>query len=102
MWDFDPAGGYVDTGWQGFIVIEWPCVFMVEDIDDARSPPRRAAVKMPRRYTRYDPQTQSIWVSTEGPITTGDLAVFEGIGGGLETLNCIRSAPPTSNSNPGS
>lgn len=72
MWDFDPARGYVDTGWQGFIVIEWPCVFMVEDIDDARSPPRRAAVKMPRRYTRYDPQTQSMWVSTEGPISTGD------------------------------
>ena len=85
MWDFDPAGGYVATGWEGIIVIEWPCVFMVADINDARSPPRRAAVKMPKDYTRYDPQAQSMWVFTEGPITTGDRVVAQGVGGRART-----------------
>lgn len=93
MWDYDPAGGYVAAGWQGIIVIEWPCVFMVEDIDDAHSPPRRAAVKMPRHYTRYDPQTQSMWVAAEGPITTGDLLVFQGTGGRPRTQELQSECP---------
>ena len=80
MWDYDPAKGIVAAGWEGIVVIEWPCVFAVGDINDASSPPRRAVVELPEDYTRYDPRTRSMWVFAVGPITTGDRVVATGTG----------------------
>lgn len=72
MWDYDPTKGFPDEGGGGFLFIEEPCVYMVEDINDPHNPLRRVVVRLPKNYARYDPQTQSIWVFTNGPFTTTD------------------------------
>ena len=72
MWDLDPTEPFPDEDGGGFLFIEEPCVYMVEDINEPHDPRRRIVVSLPEDYTRYDPQTQSIWVWTQGPSTTGD------------------------------
>ena len=72
MWDLDPTKPFPDEEGAGFLFIEEPCVYMVEDINEPHDPLRRVVVRLPEDYTRYDPQTQSIWVWTQGPSTTGD------------------------------
>ena len=69
MWDLDPTKPFPDEEGAGFLFIEEPCVYMVEDINEPHDPLRRVVVRLPEDYTRYDPQTQSIWVWTQGPST---------------------------------
>ena len=72
MWDLDPTRAFpVEAGW-GFLYIEEPCVYMVQDINEPHDPQRRVVIRFPLDYTRYDPRTLSIWVFHNGPATTGD------------------------------
>lgn len=72
MWDFDPMLGFTNEEGWGFLYIEEPCVYMVEDLGEPHNPLRRDVVRFPEDYTRYDPRTQSIWVFHNGPATTAD------------------------------
>lgn len=84
MWDFDPARGFATAEGSGFLFIEEPCVYMVEDINEPHDPLRRIVVSLPEDYTRYDPQTQSIWVFTDGPFIAADLVISPGAFGGAD------------------
>ena len=77
MWDIDPAEPLPDEEGTGLLFIEEPCVYIVEDIHERHDPSRRVVVRLPE-YTRYDPQTQSIWVFLDGPFTTGAEIISQG------------------------
>lgn len=84
MWDLDPAEPLPDGEGSGLLFIEEPCVYMVEDIYERHDPSRRVVVRLPE-YTRYDPQTQSIWVFLDGPFTTGAEVISRGTVGGADS-----------------
>lgn len=87
LWDYDenaPSPGYL---WEGTLLIEYPCVYVIDD-DPVDTPSEqrsesRAFIELPREQTRYDPDSQSIWVHNQGPMTNGDRVEPIGIGRSL-------------------
>ena len=83
----DPFAGMWDLEWpthdaeaEGILLIEGPCVYILDDFTrllpgmplEELPEPELIFVELPRRQTRYDSETQSIWVHDEGPMTNGD------------------------------
>ena len=84
MWDFDPDGDGDLAQLCGYLIIEEPYVHVLATDhdwgqgvdpglfrdDDGRL--QYYMIMLPRPGTRYDPDTRSLWVYDEGPMTDGD------------------------------
>ena len=87
-WDTQQAAA--DHGVQGVLTIEPPCVYL----DDGK----RYFLRLARPLVRYDPETNSIWVGEDGPMTTGDevmtwgggFSSFDGSGPHAQTCAAAR------------
>ena len=91
MWDFDPDGDGQMAELCGYLIIEEPYVHVLEtehDWGQGFDPGLRrdgngrllySMIMLPRPGTRYDPDTRSLWVHDEGPMTDGD---HVSVGGG--------------------
>ena len=91
MWDDDPDGDGHSAALCGYLIIEEPYVHVLQterewghEVDPglARSEDGSllyAMIMLPRPGTRYDPETRSLWVYGEGPMTDGDHVL---VGGG--------------------
>lgn len=102
LWDFQ--GSANDAMLEGLLLVEKPCIYIIEDygyfILDL--PPgelaesRRVFLRLPRGPTRYDPDTDSVWVHGEGPMVSGDRVVLGGGFGPDPSQHRIAShrAPP--------
>lgn len=81
-------GASMDALAEGLLLIEWPCVYVIYDYMDwppeERPEPDVSLIYLPRGPTRYDPDTESIWVHDEGPMVSGDRVELGGGGGGWE------------------
>lgn len=89
MWDFDENAPFHNAEVEGILLIEEPCVYVIDDhawlfpgMSLKELPePVRIFVRLPRDHTRYDPDAQSIWVHDYGPVLSGDR--IELVGGGI-------------------
>ena len=89
MWDFDEEEPFHSTEIEGILLIEGPCVYVIDDYAwlflstplEEIPDPVRIFINLPRGQTRYDPDTQSIWVNDYGPVASGDR--IELVGGGI-------------------
>lgn len=86
MWSYDPANPHYAPAAEGVLLIEGPCVFVVDDfmwlvpgvpLEDLPEPVR-VFVNLPRAQTRYDPDTETIWVHDQGPMASGDRVQMAG------------------------
>ena len=79
----------MDALLEGLLLIEWPCVYVIDDYMDwppeERPEPDVVLILLPRGPTRYDPDTGSIWVDDEGPMVSGDRVELGGGGGELDS-----------------
>ena len=83
MYGWDPEGGFHDAVWRGTLIVDAPCVFLdVSGQEGAvltpENDPLRGFVRLPEPLTRYDPDTNSVWVGDHGPMSSGDEAVLTG------------------------
>lgn len=84
LWDYDENEPFHEALGGGILLIEEPCVYVIDDHAWIFPPPEeildpiRFLVKLPREQTRYNPDTQSIWVHDEGPMTSGDRVILGG------------------------
>lgn len=89
LWDYDENEPFHQALGGGILLIEDPCVYVIDDHAWVFPPPEEMPdpiqlfVKLPREQTQYNPDTQSIWVHDEGPMTSGDRVVLGG--GGVNT-----------------
>ena len=89
MWDFDEEAPFHNAEIEGILMIEEPCVYVIDDYAwlfpgtplKELPDPVRIFVRLPRDHTRYDPDAQSIWVHDYGPVLSGDR--IELVGGGI-------------------
>lgn len=72
LFPWDTQQGAADYGVQGVLTIEPPCVYL----DNGE----RYLLRLARPLVRYDPETNSIWVDQNGPMTTGDEVITWGGG----------------------
>ena len=96
MWDYNEGDPFHDAQVQGLLLIEGPCVYIMDDyawhlVLPGRPPeeeelpePVRIFLELPRDQTRYDPETETIWVGDDVPMTSGD-RVTAGGGGASRT-----------------
>ena len=81
-------GTSMDAFLEGLLLIEWPCVYVIDDYMDwpydERPEPDISFINLPRGPTRYDPDTESIWVHDEGPMVSGDRVELGGGGWELD------------------
>lgn len=90
MWDFDEEELFHSAEVEGILLIEGPCVYVIDDyawllpgtFPEELPEPTRIFVNMPRQHTRYDISTESIWINNNGPMTNGDRV--ELVGGGID------------------
>lgn len=84
LWDFQ--GSSNSARFEGILMIEEPCVYVVNDyryrildvVPDELPELRLVFLNLPRDPTRYDPDANSIWVHGEGPMISGDRVVLGG------------------------
>lgn len=92
-------GASMDSLLEGWLLIEWPCVYVIDDymdwLPDERPEPDISFIHLPRGPTRYDPDTGSIWVHDEGPMVSGDRVVLGGGGWELDSDSSDDSLPNT-------
>ena len=89
MWDFNEEIPFHSAEVEGILLIEGPCVYVIDDyawllpgtFPEELPEPIRIFVNMPRQHTRYDTNTESIWINNNGPMTNGDRV--ELVGGGI-------------------
>lgn len=89
MWNFDEDEPFHSAGIEGILLIEGPCVYVIDDYawllpgtrPEELPEPIRIFVNLPRQHTRYDTSAGSIWINNNGPINSGDRV--ELIGGGI-------------------
>lgn len=89
MWDYDEATSFHNAKAEGILLIEEPCVYVVDDYAwlypgtplEELPDQVRIFVNLPRGQTRYDADTQLVWINENGPFTSGDR--IEVIGGGI-------------------
>ena len=85
MWDYNEGEPFHNAAAEGILLIEEPCVYIIYDYASIYPPPEdlpdpiRIFLKLPRDQTRYDPDTEAIWVHDQGPMISGDRV---GAGGG--------------------
>lgn len=101
LWDYDENELFHAALRGGILLIEEPCIYIIDDHAWIFPPleelpdPVRVFVKLPRKQTQYNPDTQSIWVHNEGPMTSGD-RVWVGGGGPGASIPDICSTGITS------
>lgn len=89
MWDFDEEAPFHNAEVEGILLIEEPCVYVIDDYAwlfpgtslKELPEPVRIFVNLPRDHTQYDPNAPSIWVHDYGPLASGDR--IELVGGGI-------------------
>ena len=89
MWDFNEEIPFHSAEVEGILLIEDPCVYVIDDyawllpgtFPEELPEPTRIFVNMPRQHTRYDTNTESIWINNNGPMANGDRV--ELVGGGI-------------------
>ena len=98
LWNYDedaPSPGYL---WEGTLLIEEPCVYVIDDgpIDMSleQQSKSRTFIELPRDQTRYDLDSQSIWVHSQGPMTNGDQVELIGVGRSLNPSDGPQQRPP--------
>lgn len=86
LWGYQ--GLSYDALLEGLLLIEWPCVYVIDDYMDwppeERPEPDVVFIQLPRGPTKYDPYTESIWVHDEGPMVNGDRVELGGGGRDLD------------------
>ena len=90
MWDFDEEEPFHSAEVEGILLIEGPCVYVIDDyawllpgtLPEELPEPARIFINTPRQHTRYDTSTESIWINNNGPMTNGDRV--ELVGGGID------------------
>ena len=65
----------------GTLIIDVPCVYIDEKDDPDDDPYGRVLLGLPRYYTRYDSETNSIQVSDRNPVSDEDFVIAGGGGG---------------------
>ena len=92
MWDYDEEELFHQAQLQGLLLIEGSCVYVVDDYawslllpgrppeEEGLPDPVRVFVSLPRAQTRYDSDTETIWVGDQGPMTSGDRVTAGGGG----------------------
>lgn len=99
MWYYDDKEPFHLAAAEGILLIEEPCVYIMDDFTwifpapEKLPDPVRIFVKLPREQTRYDSDTQSIWVHDEGPMTNGDRVEAAGSGTGQIPDICSADDP---------
>ena len=86
MWSYDPAIPSYAPAAEGVLLIEGPCVYVVDDFMwlvpgvplEELPEPVRVFVNLPRAQTRYAPDTETIWVHDQGPMGSGDRVQLAG------------------------
>lgn len=104
LWDYDediPSPGYP---WEGILLIEEPCVYIIDDDNvgvpsEQQSIPVRVFIKLPREQTSYDPDTQSIQVHNQDPVSSGDRVKLDGVGLSLDLSDYFRRPPDMCSAN---
>lgn len=89
MWDYDEVASFHNAKVEGILLIDEPCVYVVDDYAwlypgtplEELPDPVRIFVNLPRGQTRYDTDTQLVWINEYGPFTSGDR--IEVVGGGI-------------------
>ena len=96
MWYYDDKELFLLAAAEGLLLIEEPCVYIIDDfawifpVPEKLPDPVRIFVRLPREQTRYDSDTQSIWVHNEGPMTNSDRVIAAG--GGVGQIPDVCSA----------
>lgn len=86
LWDYTPGDVHYDAALVGRLIIDLPCVYVEARegpdgrLDPDGDPVRRTLVGLPRDYTQYDSETNSLQVFDSKPVTHGDWVI--GGGGG--------------------
>ena len=86
MWNYNPARPSYAPAAEGVLLIEGPCVYVIDDFAwlvpsvswEEVPGPVRVFVNLPRSQTRYDPDTETIWIGDEGPMASGDRVELAG------------------------
>ena len=86
MWDYNKIRPLYAPAAEGVLLIEDPCVYIIDDFAwlvpsvpiEELPGPVRVFVNLPRAQTRYDPDTESVWVRDEGPMASGDRVELAG------------------------
>ena len=81
---WDSSAGSDDAQAFGVLVVEPPCVY-INELDPAGQAIRmpdgqllRTFVRLPQAQVRFNAGTNSVWVGSEGPMTTGDEVTLGG------------------------
>ena len=86
MWDYNPALPSYAPAAEGVLLIEGPCVYVIDDFMwlvpgvplEELPEPVRVFVNLPRAQTSYDPNTDTIQVHDQGPMASGDRVQMAG------------------------
>ena len=76
-WDGDRA--HTDELGFGILIVDTPCLYIQAPGGESRS-----FLRLPRPLVRLDSDSNSIWVGTHGPMTTGDEVMYQA---GASTAN---------------
>lgn len=87
----DYQGGGPGYPIEGILLIEGQCVYVLDDhvqsfangLFEVSPDSFHVFLVLPRIKTRFDPDTNSIWVHEHGPMKSGDLVKLTGVGGSL-------------------
>ena len=83
LYGWNPEGGFHNAVWRGTLVVDAPCVYLDVSGQEGAVPtpeddPLRSFVRLPEPLTRYDPDTNAVWVGDHGPMSSGDEVVITG------------------------
>ena len=86
MWDYNPALPSYAPAAEGVLLIEGPCVYVIDDFTwlvpgvslEELPEPVRVFVNLPRAQTSYDHNTETIRVHDQGPMASGDRVQMAG------------------------
>lgn len=83
MYGWDPEGGFPNAVLLGTLVVAAPCVYLEVSGTDGAVPEQkedspRSLLRLPEPITRYDPGSDAVWVSDDGPMSSGDAVVVTG------------------------
>jgi len=75
LFPWDAQQGVNDIGDFGILKVEPPCIYVQKANEGRRF------LKLPRPLVRFDSVSNSIWVGSNGPMTSGDIVSFHDGGG---------------------
>lgn len=82
MYGWDPEGGFPNAALQGTLLVDAPCAYLVTgasgSVPEQDEDPLRRFLRLPEPLTRYDPGSNTVWVSGVDPMSSGDAVVITG------------------------